>query len=54
VGGANFISLDQAKKAFPAGIDLRSYKKEARRRYREHQKRSPENIGIDSLTVALI
>jgi hypothetical protein len=54
VGGANFISLDQAKKAFAAGMDLRSYKKEARRRYREQQKRSPENIETNSLTAALI
>jgi len=54
VGGANFISLDQAKKAFAIGIDLRSYKKEARRCYREQQNRAMESIGNDSLTAALI
>jgi hypothetical protein len=37
-----------------AGMDLRSYKKEARRRYREQQERSPENIETDSLTAAMI
>ena len=52
-GGANFICLNEAKRVYAEGKDLRAYKKAAQRRYREQQKKAEQETTQEPLSPAL-